>query len=105
MAMSKDEVTMVGLEIVAYAGDARTKLLKAMEEAEKRNFDTCEKLIQEAGECLNDAHNAQSDLLAMEARGESAEIGFISIHAQDHLMTTILLQDIIRHLVNIYKQK
>ena len=105
MAMTKEEVTMVGLEIVAYAGDARTKLLLALEDAQKKNFAACDQLIREADDLLKDAHNAQTDLLAMEARGESAEIGFISIHAQDHLMTTILLRDVMKHLINIYKHQ
>lgn len=105
MAMSKEEITMIGFEIVAYAGDARTKLLLALEEAEKKNFEKCDALMKEAAQCLNDAHNAQTDLLAMEARGEGGEIGFLSVHAQDHLMTTVLLQDVMKHLVNIYKER
>ena len=40
--MTKEEATMVGFEIVAYSGDARTKLLLALEEAKKQNFEKCE---------------------------------------------------------------
>lgn len=39
----------------------------------------------------------------MEARGEHIDIGFITVHAQDHLMTTILLKDIINNLLDIYR--
>ena len=31
MAMTKDEMAMIAMEIVAYAGDARTKFLAAMD--------------------------------------------------------------------------
>ena len=76
--MTKEEVSMIGFEIVAYSGDA-------------------------ANDCLNDAHKSQTELLQLEARGENIDIGFITVHAQDHLMTTILLKDIINNLLDIYR--
>ena len=91
--MTKEEATMIGFEIVAYSGDARSKLLLAIEKAKTKQFNECQALIDQANECLNDAHRAQTELLQLEARGESIEIGFITVHAQDHLMTTILLKD------------
>ena len=33
--MTKEEMTLLGFEIVAYAGDARSKLLEALKAAEK----------------------------------------------------------------------
>ena len=101
--MTKEEATMIGFEIVAYSGDARSKLLLAIEKAKTKQFNECQALIDQANECLNDAHRAQTELLQLEARGESIEIGFITVHAQDHLMTTILLKDIVKNLMVIYK--
>ena len=101
--MTKEEATMIGFEIVAYSGDARSKLLLAIEKAKTKQFNECQALINQANECLNDAHRAQTELLQLEARGESIEIGFITVHAQDHLMTTILLKDIVKNLMDIYK--
>ena len=101
-AMTKEEVSMIGFEIVAYSGDARSKLLLAVEKAKQKDFTECEKLISEANDCLNDAHKSQTELLQLEARGENIDIGFITVHAQDHLMTTILLKDIINNLLDIY---
>lgn len=33
--MTKEEITMLGFEIVAYAGEARSKLIEALEAAKK----------------------------------------------------------------------
>lgn len=101
--MTKEEVSMIGFEIVAYSGDARSKLLLAVEKAKQKDFTECDKLISEANDCLNDAHKSQTELLQLEARGENIDIGFITVHAQDHLMTTILLKDIINNLLDIYR--
>ena len=37
--MNKEEVQLLGFEIVAYAGDARSKLVEALNAAEKGDFD------------------------------------------------------------------
>lgn len=102
--MNKEEITMIGFEIVAYAGDARSKLLEALKLAKQGEFDKTDALIKEAEEALADAHRAQTEMLAKEAGGEDLELGFIMIHGQDHLMTTILLKDIIHDLIELYKR-
>ena len=101
--MTKEEVSLIGFEIVAYSGEARSKLLLAIEKAKAKEFEECKKLIDEANESLNDAHKSQTTLLQQEARGENVESGFITVHAQDHLMTTILLKDIVNNLLDIYR--
>ena len=37
--MNREEVTLLGFEIVAYAGDARSKLLEALKAAEAGDFE------------------------------------------------------------------
>lgn len=102
--MTKEETSMIGFEIVAFSGDARSKLLLAVAEAKAGDFPASQIQIRKAEECLNEAHKAQTTLLQKEASGENAEIGFIMMHAQDHLMTTLLLQDIILNLLDIYEK-
>ena len=40
--MSREELQMLGFEIVAYAGDARTSLMKLLKEIRGGNFDNVE---------------------------------------------------------------
>lgn len=102
--MDKEEVGMVGFQIVAYAGEARSKFLEALQKHKKEGSrEEIEKLIEEGNNSLNKAHNIQTDLLAKEADGEDIELGFIFVHGQDHLMTTILLKDILEYLMDIYE--
>lgn len=102
--MNKEEVAMIGFEVVAFAGEARSKLMEALNAAEAQDFTRTDVLIEEAHASLMEAHKSQTKLLAMEAGGETVEIGFIMVHAQDHLMTTMLLKDTMKHLINIYKK-
>lgn len=102
--LSRKDIGMIGFEIVAYSGDARTSLLEAIKCAKKGEFDKIDELVKDAQQNLNIAHEKQTQMLALDAQGKDLEIGFIMIHAQDHLMTTILLKDIVYDLCEIYKK-
>ena len=102
--MNREELSMLGFEIVAYAGDARSSLMTLLKEVRNGNFDNIEKYLKDADENLNLAHNAQTKILAQEAGGEELDIGFIFIHGQDHLMTTLLLRELVQDFVELYKK-
>ena len=47
----------------------------------------------------------QTKLLSKEAAGEHTPVDVMLVHAQDHLMTAMLAQELIGELVNLYKVK
>lgn len=102
--MNREETTLLGFEIVAYAGDARSKFLEALDAAQRGEFEQAEKLIEAGSKCLVDAHNAQTSLLQKEASGEDTAYSVTLMHGQDHLMTTVLLRDLLKHLLELYKR-
>ncbi|MBS4750356.1 PTS lactose transporter subunit IIA [Granulicatella sp. zg-ZJ] len=102
--MKKEDVCMLGFEIVAYAGDARSALLDALSKAKEGHFEEAQELIAEAQENIKNAHKTQTDMLAKEASGDDIEMSFIMIHGQDHLMTTLLLKDLVEHIIYLYKK-
>ena len=93
--MDRKELQLLGFEIVAYAGDARSSLLTVLKEVREGNFDNVERLLADADEKLTLAHNSQTKCLAEEASGNEMEVGVIFIHGQDHLLTTILLRELV----------
>ena len=46
----------------------------------------------------------QTELLVSEARGEKVDTNVILIHAQDHLMTTILYERIAKQMMRIMER-
>ena len=83
---SKEEISMIGFEIVAYAGDAQTDLIAACEKASKGDIDGARALHESAKQALIDAHDVQTRLLSQEAGGSEMDVTFIMVHAQDTLM-------------------
>ena len=100
---TKEEISMVGFEIVAYAGDAQTDLLAALDAAREGDFEKAEQLHKDASEALIGAHDTQTKLLSQEAGGEM-EMTFIMAHAQDTLMTTMILEKQTRFTIDAYKR-
>ena len=49
---TKEEISMVGFEIVAYAGDAQTDLLAALDAAREGDFEKAEQLHKDASDAL-----------------------------------------------------
>lgn len=102
--MTREEITLLGFEIVAYAGDARSRLLEALKAAQNGDYDKAESLVEAASECITNAHKAQTDLLAQEASGADLAFSVTLMHGQDHLMTTLLLKDMMTHMIELYRR-
>ncbi|MDE7022824.1 MULTISPECIES: PTS lactose/cellobiose transporter subunit IIA [Ligilactobacillus] len=101
---TKKEISQIGLKLVAYAGDARSDLIEALESARKGDFDSAKRLLSSAKESLVLAHNTQTELLAREAGGSELEVTFIMVHGQDTLMTTMMLYDQARFMLDEYQR-
>ena len=101
---TKQEISMIGFEIVAYAGDAKTDLIDALDAARNGNFEKAEELHASAKEALIGAHDTQTKLLSQEAGGSEMDVTFIMVHAQDTLMTTMLMEQQVRFFIDEYKR-
>ena len=101
---SKEEISMIGFEIVAYAGDAQTDLLAACEKASSGDIAGARELHTSAKQALVGAHDVQTRLLSQEAGGGEMGVTFIMVHAQDTLMTTMMLEKQTRFTIDAYER-
>lgn len=105
MAESEENSTeMIAFGLIAMAGDARSKAFEALSLAKEGHFDEADAKMREANEASLQAHNAQTQLLTKEAQGEHTEVSVLLVHAQDHLMTSILAQELIAELIDVRKE-
>lgn len=97
--MEKNEMQMLGFEIVAYSGDARSQFLQSIELIAQEDFEGAKKYYQIGEKKLLEAHTAQMELLQKEAKGVDLPYSLTMVHAQDHLMSAVLLRDVIQILL------
>lgn len=96
------DTEMIAMQIIASAGDGKALAFDALEEAQKGNIDKALELIKESEKASLDAHNAQTNLLVNEANGNKTEVDVLLVHSQDHLMTSILAQELIGQMIKMY---
>lgn len=102
-AAEQNAVDMISFAIVASAGQAKSLAFEALESAQTGDFDRAAQLLCESKSMLGEAHKQQTALLTKEASGEHLPLDVLLIHAQDHLMTSILAQELIAEIVSLHK--
>lgn len=99
------DMETVAMTLIAYSGDARSYAFQALEAAKEGNFEESDRLMKESEKCSVAAHNGQTDLLTAEANGECGTISVLLVHSQDHLMTSMLAQELIKEIILLHKNK
>ena len=92
----------IAMTIIANAGDGKALAFDALEAASQGDFEKAGELLKQGDEASLVAHNTQSELLFAEANGEKVELDILLIHSQDHLITGMLAQELLKEMVKMY---
>lgn len=98
----KDEQIL--FKLISFSGDARSNLYEAYESAVNGEYKDAQESLKLADETIIEAHNVQTSLIQKEAQGIHTNISLLMIHAQDHLMSTLLSKDLITNMINMQKE-
>lgn len=89
--------------LIMNSGNAKSDAMEAIHVAKSGDFDTAEQKLQSASEALVEAHHSQTGLLTEEAKGNHMDVTLLTVHGQDHLMTSMAFNDLAKEIVDIYK--
>lgn len=96
------DLETIAIQLIVHSGNARSKAMEAISSAKKGDLEGAERLMTEAGEFLNNAHEIQADLIQDEAEGNIKEVSVLLAHAQDHLMNAITVKDLAKEFIDLY---
>ena len=91
-------------ELISYSGDARSYIYEAFDQVKAGDYKEADALLEKAEESILQAHNMQTSLIHEEAKGNKVELGLILVHAQDHLMSTLLAKELVRYKIGMQKE-
>lgn len=94
----------IAMAIIANSGDGRSQAFNALKKAEDGRFDEADELIKESSEAIGKAHDVQTKMLVDEANGKETKFSILTIHAQDHFMTSMLANDLIREMIKMQRE-
>lgn len=100
-----ENIEAVSFGIIVNAGDARSFAFEALNAAREGNFEKADELLKKSDASATLAHKAQTELLFKETNGVKTEINLLLVHAQDHLMTSMLASELIKEMIRMYKNQ
>lgn len=101
--MKKEELQMIAFQMIANAGEAKSKFVEAIDCAENKNFEQANQLIEEGNKLLAECGKLHLPVVTTEARKEDIEFSVIFLHAEDQYLTTELFKTVALKFVNVYK--
>lgn len=90
--------------IIINAGQSRSLCYEALRHAKKGEFAEAESLINEAQEFSNQAHLVQTQLIEADEGTGKTKMTLIMVHAQDHLMTSMLAKELVIEMIDLHKK-
>jgi len=103
--MDRESMEQLSFQIIGYAGDALSLYFEALSKVKEKQHTEADALMAKADEQMYLAHNLQTSMLTKEAQGDKMEFSVIFVHAQDHLMNTILAKKLVEELIELHKEK
>ena len=100
----EEQQMMVSFGIVAAAGQARSLAFEALSAAKGGDFNRADDLLRQSEEAFLEAHHQQTELLSREASGDHTPVDVLLVHAQDHLMTSMLARELIAEIVELRRE-
>lgn len=100
--MSNEQVIM---QLISQGGSARSNSIEAVRKARENDFKASEQLLAKAHADLVNAHNLQTRLLQKEVNGQGESPTLLMVHAQDHLMNAMTVNDLAKEIIAILNKK
>ena len=95
---------LISFEIISNVGMSKSLSIEAIREARKGSYENADENLKRASQYLTEGHHAHASLIQQEAAGEKVDFSILFVHAQDHLMTSILAKELIEEMVTMYKE-
>ncbi len=92
------------VSLLVEAGASKSLAFEALAAAKEGDFKKAHALLDDAKKAGLQAHEAQTAFLQEEARGEKTELSLLMVHAQDHLMDSILARELITEMIELYER-
>ena len=101
MMIALEEAVM---EIIVNAGQSRSLCFEALHAARQGNLDEAKSLLREADGYARQAHKRQTKLIEQDAGEARQPMTLIMVHAQDHLMNSLLARELSEEIIHLYQR-
>lgn len=100
-ASDLEEVVM---GLIINSGQARSLAYTALKKAKEGDLAAAHQLMAQSREALNAAHLVQTQLIEGDQGEGKLPVTLVLVHAQDHLMTSMLARELISELIELHEK-
>lgn len=90
--------------LIALSGDAKASYHHAMLLMQEGKAEEAAEAVKAGDATLKESHAIQTKFVTLEAQGKTATIGVLMVHAQDQLMNTILVKEMLGYMMNMQNE-
>lgn len=98
------ELEEVVMGLIINSVQARSLAYGALKKAKEGDFEQAKALMDQSRLSLNEAHLVQTKLIEDDMGEGKMKVSLILVHAQDHLMTSMLARELITELIELHEK-
>lgn len=91
--------------IIINAGQSRSLCYEALNSAKTGDFADADGKMEQAQHYAREAHRVQTQLIEADEGEGKTKMTLVMVHAQDHLMTSILAKELVGELIELYRTR
>lgn len=99
-----EELEEVVMGLIINSGQARSLAYAALKQAKQGDFAAAKTMMDQSRMALNEAHLVQTKLIEGDAGEGKMKVSLVLVHAQDHLMTSMLARELITELIELHEK-
>lgn len=92
------------MDLIIFSGEARSYAMEAMQLAKSGQIGEARELLEKSSETIGSAHSTQTTLIQNEAAGNNCQVSLLLVHAQDHLMTSMVVKDLAQEIIDLHEK-
>ncbi|KIP21023.1 Oligo-beta-mannoside-specific phosphotransferase enzyme IIA component [Anoxybacillus ayderensis] len=95
----------ISFQLILHSGSARSKIIEAIRKYRQGSSEEAERLLNDAEKDLGQAHHIHFQMIQSEASGQQTEFSLLMIHAEDHLMSTLTMKELVKEILDLFKAR
>lgn len=92
------------MELIINSGESRSCAMQALYAAKAGKWNEVDGLLEESTAASKKAHVVQTQLIGLDEGTGKVPVNLIMVHAQDHIMTSMLARELIEELITVHRK-
>jgi len=92
------------MELIIFSGESRSCAMEALQAARKKEWQQAEVLLVQSTQAGKRAHQIQTELIGADEGCGKIPVNLIMVHAQDHLMNSLLCREMAEEMIYLHKE-